>query len=350
MRNIDQIDFETGNIEFIEFWLQDPFIRKPGSTGGELYFNLGNISEDVLRDGKRSYENGLPTPTLNAPVDTNTVWGKVPSNPLQVTNAFSNNPSDRIYQDVGFDGLTDDEETTKFNTYLNDILNNFGANSPIYLNAVKDPSADNFIPYRDPTFDQPPVTGILERYKNINNPSGNSPIANSNTQYINAFTQYPDAEELNRDNTLNEVEEYFQYKVDLKPNMLPGTNFITDKRVVRVTLADNTPRDETWYLFRIPVSQYQQKVGNIPDFKSIRFIRMFLTGFNDTVVMRFGKLELVRNQWRKFKFKIDTTGMYMNIPTFDPTVVNTLAVNLEENDQRQPIPYRIPPDIRRQEL
>ena len=131
MRNIDQIDFETGNIEFIEFWLQDPFIRKPGSTGGELYFNLGNISEDVLRDGKRSYENGLPTPTLNAPVDTNTVWGKVPSNPLQVTNAFSNNPSDRIYQDVGFDGLTDDEETTKFNTYLNDILNNFGANSQI---------------------------------------------------------------------------------------------------------------------------------------------------------------------------------------------------------------------------
>ena len=122
MRNIDQTDFETGNIEYIEFWLQDPFIKNTANpTGGQLYFNLGNISEDVLRDGKRMYENGLPTPTINAPVDSNTVWGKVPANPLQVTNAFSNNTDDRQYQDVGFDGLRDDEEKTKFSTYLSNL-------------------------------------------------------------------------------------------------------------------------------------------------------------------------------------------------------------------------------------
>jgi cell surface protein SprA len=45
MRNIDQIDFETSNIEYIEFWLQDPFVLRPNSTGGKLYFNLGNISK-----------------------------------------------------------------------------------------------------------------------------------------------------------------------------------------------------------------------------------------------------------------------------------------------------------------
>ena len=44
------------------------------------------------------------------------------------------------------------------------------------------------------------------------------------SQFVNAFTQYPDAEELNRDNTMNEVEEYFQYKVDIKPNMAVGSN------------------------------------------------------------------------------------------------------------------------------
>ncbi|HEX5652848.1 MAG TPA: cell surface protein SprA, partial [Chitinophagaceae bacterium] len=191
--------------------------------------------------------------------------------------------------------------------------------------------------------------GILGRYKNINNPHGNSPIADNNTEFVNAFTQYPDAEELNRDNTLNEVEEYFQYKVDIDRNMMVGTNFITDKRIVQVTPPDGSTRNETWYLFRIPISQYQLKVGNIPDFKSIRFIRMFAHGFEDSLVMRFGKLELVRNQWRKFRYEIDTTGNYVNLPPNDPTTVNTLAVNLEENDTRQPIPYVIPPGIERQQ-
>jgi cell surface protein SprA len=75
MRNIDQTDFETANIEFIEFWLKDPFINKPFSTGGQLYFNLGNISEDVLKDGKRLFENGLPAPSNpNTPLDAS-VWG-----------------------------------------------------------------------------------------------------------------------------------------------------------------------------------------------------------------------------------------------------------------------------------
>ena len=214
MRNIDQTDFETGNIEFIEFWLQDPFVNKPGSTGGELYFQLGNISEDILKDGKRVYENGLPTiknPAIN--VDNNTVWGRVPSNPIQVTNAFSNDPDDRPYQDVGYDGLTDSLERNKQSVYLNDLATIHGVSSPIYQKALADPSADNFRNYRDAYYDQP-QTGILGRYKEVNNPHGNSPISDNNTEYVNAFTLYPDQEELNRDNTLNEVEEYFQYRVD----------------------------------------------------------------------------------------------------------------------------------------
>src|SRR6185436_10228136 len=262
MRNIDQTDFETGNVEYIEFWMQDPFIANTANpNGGQMYIDLGNISEDVLKDGKRMYENGLPTPTINAPVDNSTVWGKVPSNPLQVTNAFSNNLEDRQYQDVGFDGLRDDEEKIKFSSYLTAMQ----ANAPAaYAKALADPSNDNFKPYRDASYEAANA-GILQRYKDINNPHGNSPVADNNSDFVNAFTQYPDAEELNRDNTLNEVEEYFQYKVDIKPNMLVGSNFITDKRVVNVSLANGTTRDETWYLFRIPIKDYQQKIGNIPD-------------------------------------------------------------------------------------
>lgn len=349
MRNIDQTDFETGNIEFIEFWLQDPFINNvTNPAGGQLYFNLGNISEDILRDGRRQYENGLPTPTNNARVDSSGAYGSVPAIPLQVTNAFSNVGTDRVFQDVGFDGLTDEGEKNKFANYLTLLRNNFGAASTIYQKALLDPSGDNFKPYRDASFDQQNA-GILRRYKDINNPHGNSPISNNNTQFVTAFSQYPDAEELNRDNTMNEAEEYFQYRVDILPNMGPGSNYITDVRTPTVTLANGQTRTERWYLFRIPVEQFERKVGNIPDFKSIRFIRMFVTGFTDSVVMRFGKLELIRNQWRKFRNRIDTTGAYTNLPIPDFVAFNTLSVNVEENDQRQPIVYRIPPGIERQQ-
>jgi cell surface protein SprA len=192
MRNIDQTDFETSNIEFIEFWLKDPFTKNTANpNGGQLYFNLGNISEDVVRDGKRLYENGLPTTANpNTPVDNNTVWGKTPANPSQVTNAFSNEAVDRPLQDVGFDGLQDSEEKTKFSPYLTALQANFGSGSLAYQRAFADPSADNFKAYRDPSFDQGTIAGILERYKNINNPHGNSPVAENNTEFFNAFTQY----------------------------------------------------------------------------------------------------------------------------------------------------------------
>jgi sugar O-acyltransferase (sialic acid O-acetyltransferase NeuD family) len=91
MRAIDQIDFETNNIEFIEMWMLDPFIYNTTSRGGDLYFNLGNISEDILKDGRKSMENGLPVDG-NTTKTENTIWGRVPK--LQpVIQAFDNNPT-----------------------------------------------------------------------------------------------------------------------------------------------------------------------------------------------------------------------------------------------------------------
>lgn len=341
MRGIDQVDFETGNVEFIEFWMQDPYILNPGSTGGELYFNLGNVSEDVLKDGKRFFENGISGAVTTALEDTATRWGKVPANPIQVTQAFSNDPGDRPLQDAGFDGLTNEAEQSKFQAYLNQLQ----AVAPgAYQRALNDPSSDDYINYRNAQFGS--NDGILARYKNINNPQGNSPVASSGDKFVSAFTLYPDQEEFNRDNTLNELEEYFQYKVDLKKaNFKVGTNFITDS--IEVRPSGSSP--ETWYLFRIPIREFQQKIGNIPDFKSIRFIRMYLTGFEDSVVLRFAKLELVRNQWRQFNYLLDTTNQYVPIPASTPTTVKQLAVNVEENASRYPVNYRTPPGVIRQQ-
>ncbi|MFZ4769435.1 MAG: cell surface protein SprA [Ferruginibacter sp.] len=350
MRAIDQTDFETSNIEFVEFWVQDPFITTAAnpnignSTGGKLYFNLGNIAEDVLRDGRRFYENGLATPNAPAPID-NTNWGVVPRNPIQVTTAFSNIPEDRLFQDVGFDGLNDTAEATKRQAYLAELAANFGIGSKAYQDAFNDPSADNYKNYRDATFGG--NSGILERYKNYNSPQGNSPISDGG-EFSSAATLYPDAEDLNRDNTLNETEEYFQYIVDIKPSTAPemavGTNYIVDKKVVTVNLPTGQQRPETWYQFRIPIGSYNRKIGNIPDFKSIRFIRMFMTDFEDSVTMRFGSLQLTRNIWRKFQYGVDSTGLYTPTTT---AAFNVGAVNIEENDKRVPLPYRTPREIQR---
>jgi cell surface protein SprA len=350
MRAIDQTDFETGNIEYIEFWAQDPFIKNPNSKGGKMYLNLGNVSEDILKDGKRFYENGINTPNIPTSVDSSNTWGKTPVNPIQITQAFSNNPDDRPYQDVGFDGLDDDGERRKKGYVLQRLANNFGIGSVAYQKALIDPSNDDYKWYRDPSFD-PLGTGILGRYKNYNNPQGNSPISTSNSIFTSAATLYPDNEDLNRDNTLNETESYYEYEIDLKPGMDVGvTPYITDKRVVPVNSADGVRRTENWFLFRVPVKGYSQKIGTIPDFKSIRFARLYLTDFEDSVVIRLARLDLVRNQWRQFIFNVDTTGSYTPINNAAGTVLNTLAVNLEENSSRQPVNYIMPPNVERVQL
>jgi cell surface protein SprA len=349
MRGIDQTDFETANIEFLEFWVLDPFIKNTNPKGGTLYFNLGNISEDVLKDSRRFYENGLPTPSIPA-ATTASNWARSPLNPIQITQAFSNDPADRPFQDVGFDGHTDTAEQRIRQPYLNSLASRFGQNSIVYNNAQNDPASDNFKYYRDPSYDVS-GTGILGRYKYFNNPQGNSPVAEANAQFASAFTLYPESEDFNRDNTLNESEEYFQYKVDIKPGNDPqmqvGQNFIVDKKIVNVALPNGTKENQIWYQFRIPITSYYGKVGEIPDFKSIRFMRMFLTDFEDSTVLRFAKLELVRNNWRRFAYALDTMGQYRSIDLAGPTSFDVSAVNIEENDRRDPIPYRIPPGIER---
>lgn len=345
MRNIDQPDFETANFEFLEFWIQDPFIDRPSASGGQLYFNLGNISEDVLRDGRRFFENGLNTPSIPAAVDT-TRWARVPLNPIQVTTAFSNNPDDRPYQDLGFDGMNDKQEDSARRAVLNALQ---AFLTPAAFSAMQaDPSSDNYKWYRSGDYDNANA-GILTRYKNINNAQGNSPVSSSNSEFSEAYTLYPDGEDLNRDNTLNETEEYFQYKVDLAPNMSIGNNYIVDKKTTSVNLPNGQNKPVTWYLFRIPIREYYRKVGNIPDFKSIRFIRMFLHNFDQPIVTRFARLELVRNQWRQFSFDVADDGVYRP-PCGNPAsaLFSTGAVNIEENDRRSPVNYLSPCDVVRE--
>lgn len=344
-RSLDQTDFETNNIVYVEFLLQDPFIKNPASTGGKLRIDLGDISEDVLRDGKHSYENGLNAPNFPAGQDSSN-WGNVPLNPVQTTNAFSNNAEDRPFQDVGLDGLSDDSERVKRNDYLTQLANNFGAGSAIYQKAIKDPSGDDYTWYRDATYNTA-NTGILGRYKNYNGTDGNSPVVSGNSTLIAASTLYPDNEDLNHDNTVNETEQYFEYEINLKPGMNSSNNpFIAQVQPVSVTYANGSKGTENWYLFQIPITGYTSKVGSISDFQSIRFIRTYLTGFTDSVVLRFASFSLVRDAWRQFQYVLDTTGSYTPL-TSTATNFNVTSVSIEQNSSRTPVNYLIPPGIER---
>jgi cell surface protein SprA len=348
MRSLDQTDFVTANVQYIEFWLQDPYIQSTNTTpGGKLYFDLGDVSEDILKDGNRFFENGLPTPNIPAQVTTS-VWGQQPSNPIQVANAFSTDPTDRAYQDVGFDGLNDSAETRQQAAYLHQLFVTDHVTDP---SVQKDPSQDDYVHYRDPSFTA--NDGILTRYKNYNGPEGNSPI-NNGSAISTAETLYPDAEDLNQDNTTNETEGYFQYMVhiedSLSPYMQVGTNFISNRISVPITTVDGKEHDEVWYQFRIPITSYNNVVGT-PDFNSIRFMRMFLTGFSDSIVMRFGELELSRNTWRNFQYEIDTSGNYDSLSIYNPPANFSVGeVNIEQDLQRVPLPYRTPSAIQRQQI
>ena len=347
MRKLDTNDFETANIEYIEFWLLDPFIYTRGaadasSYGGDLYINLGEVSEDVLHDGKKFYESGMPVDGSGS--FTTTQWGKIPVQATQ-TYAFATSSGSRALQDVGYNGLTDDEERT-FESYTE--FNNFVqtlANDSLRTAWTNDPANDNYHYFRGSDFDAAEMP-ILERYKRINNPQGNSPDNdNNNESYDTSYKTTPDVEDINQDYTLNEYERYYQYKISIRPEDLTeaniGNNYLADIREVTPTLRNGNRETVHWYKFRIPINSADaEKIGSISDFTSIRFMRMFLTNFQQPVVLRFGSLDLVRGEWRTYEQTLSNTAA-------NSGTLETSAVNIEEHNDKQPVNYVLPPGISR---
>ena len=342
MRKLDTNDFEQANIEYIEFWLLDPFLytrEQPDANeyGGDFYINLGEVSEDILRDGKKFYESGMPVDGSKS--FTYTQWGKIPTQST-VTYAFATTSGSRALQDVGFNGLTDAEEQEFYKSaYLDQIQGK--VNQAVFDSIFADPARDNYHYFRGSDWDQMRAP-ILQRYKYINNPQGNSPDSDSRSEsYDTSYKSTPDVEDINQDYTLNEYEKYFQYRVSIRPeDLVVGTNHIVDKREYSQTWRDNTKSSVTWYQFRIPVDEFESRQGNINDFSSIRFMRMFLTGFKKPIVLRFGTLELVRGEWRTYDQQLSAAS---------GGTLEASAVNLEENAEKTPVNYVLPPGISREQ-
>ena len=326
-----EVDFDKANVEYLELWLLDPFINnsngvindgrttpKPNTTGGKVVFHLGTLSEDLMRDGKHAFENGMPTDG-NLTNATENNWGWV-TNQQYVNNAFDNVGGSRPNQDVGMDGIGNSKEVSKFNP---DFLSKIADPSAKAI-ATLDPSADDFNYFLGDDLDTKDAK-ILERYKNFNGQENNTPVLSGNELFPRSGTTIPDNEDLNQDNTLNDQEEYYEYNIDLTPaNLKVGNKYIVD------AISDPKYPDATWYLFRIPVRQFDEKVGNLEGFKSIRYARMYLTGFSEPVVLRMSKFRAVGNRWRRYTAKLQESKLGEPLePDLDNFSVSVVSV--EEN-------------------
>ena len=342
MRKLDTNDFEQANIEYIEFWMLDPFIYSreeadAADYGGDFYINLGEVSEDILRDGKKFYESGMPVDGSKS--YTYTQWGKIPTQST-VTYAFATTSGSRALQDVGFNGLTDAEEQEFYKSaYLDQIQGK--VNQAVFDSIFADPARDDYHYFRGSDWDEMRAP-ILQRYKYINNPQGNSPDSDSRSEsYDTSYKSTPDVEDINQDYTLNEYEKYFQYRVSIRPeDLVVGNNHIVDKREYSQTWRDNTKSTVTWYQFRIPIDEFESRQGNINDFSSIRFMRMFLTGFKKPIVLRFGTFDLVMGKWRTYDQPLSAAS---------GGTLDASSVSLEENGEKIPVNYVLPPGIKREQ-
>jgi cell surface protein SprA len=318
-RQLTSTDFEQANVEYIDFWLLDPFLDNPTNPGGKLTINLGNISEDILKDGRKQYENGLDE-TGDISTLPQTVWGSVVPQNQSLIYAFSSLGQERINQDVGYDGYDDAEEASVFTAF----------------SGLSDPAKDNYSYFLNTEGD------IFERYKLYNGQQGNSPDTFSTTN--RGSTTEPDVEDINRDNTMNTIDSYFEYELDITPSSLvnPNNSSIRDIKEVTVTLPNGDSRLVRWYQFRIPLTASTNQVGGISDFRSIRFMRLYLKEFTQNTVFRFGTLDLVRSDWRRYQLSLDDDANN----DADGTAFSVGIIGIQENDGN----YVSPPGVEREEL
>ena len=343
-RQLTSTDFEQQNVEYIEFWLQDPFQENPTNPGGKLVFNLGNISEDIIKDGRKLYENGLPKDgnVELLPKDLN--WGTVVPQNQSLIYAFDTVGQERTNQDVGYDGYDDSEEAPLIptNAPLNAIYEPF--------RGLEDPANDNY------TYFLSAEGNVFERYKKYNGVEGNTPDTFTDTN--RAANTQPDVEDINRDNTMNTIDSYFEYELDITrqnlptsqadfdnlPNSNPLKEFLRDFKDRPRQLPNGDTRNVRWYQFRIPVrGSHATPIGNINDLRSVRFTRVYLKEFTENTVFRFGTLDLVRSDWRRYTQALDKNDPTPDDPQteFSVGVIGTL-----ENEGS----YQSPPGIEPEEL
>lgn len=335
-----QEDFSQNNIEFLEFWVQPvlPNGQMPGGAAiedydGKIFIDIGLMTEDVVPNTKLNTEDGLAlnpeTLILDNPSNPRSA---IPANPPPPEGQFSN--ANRDLEDVGLDGLPNIEgannlnEQTVFDDFIDQMREQFGANSQEFQDIISDPSNDDYLFYGQQAVQDLPLHEKFHRL--LGYYDGNTPIDQDDKR---AITNRPNTEGLVNPSTVSLTNAYFQYEVDLNPadqaNLeigSPGT-FIADR-------VPGSRQQDRWYQVRIPLSEFKRKIGDINDFQNITYIRIWMSGYEKPFTLRFATLEFVGSQWRQDE-EINEQS--------DPSAqIRISSLNIEENSNRRPIPYRQP--------
>jgi cell surface protein SprA len=210
-----------------------------------------------------------------------TVWGIV-TNDI-ILNEYSND-----FIDYGLDRLSDSKERDFFNRFLTDIHQI--CNADIYNQIEEDPSNDNFHFYVGQDYDSIQLN-IIDRYKSYNNMN-----SNSTGDSWELYSKRPDSEDINSNNKLETENNYVEYKVSIRnSDFVVGQNNIVEKRFgYNVDLANGEQDVEiAWYHFKIPINEYSNSYGFAPFDGTANSIRIYLTNFEEEVILRFATLNLV---------------------------------------------------------
>ena len=335
-----QEDFTQNNVEFLEFWVQ-PILPggQPAPVGsieqydGKIYIDIGLVSEDVIPNSKINTEDGLALNPDNLILDSQSnPRSALPANPPPPEGQFSN--EDRELEDVGLDGLPSFgginglNEQTVFSDFVDEMRQQWGETSSEFQRIQADPSNDNYVFYGESQVQDRPLHERFHRMLGF--PEGNTPLDQSEKR---ASTNRPDTEGLVNPSTVNLTNSYFQYEVELNPADesrleigTPGT-YINDR-------VPGTRQQDRWYQIRIPLDEFKRRVGDINDFQNITYVRMWMSGYEQPFTLRFASLEFVGSQWRQ-----DENINSQSDPNAD---ISISTINIEENSNRRPIPYREP--------
>ena len=335
-----QEDFTQNSIEFLEFWVQ-PILPggqlPPGASiadyEGQIYIDIGLITEDVIPNSKLNSEDGLALNPESLVLDnSNKPRSALPANPPPPEGQFSN--TNRELEDVGLDGLPNSggvngfDEQTVFAPFVQRMRDLYGENSPEFRRIEQDPSNDDYVFYGESAVQSRPLHQRFHRLLGFQD--GNTPLDQSDKR---AITNRPDTEGLVNPSTVALTNAYFQYQVDLNPadpSRLeidsPGT-FIVDR-------VPGTRQQDRWYQVRIPLSEFKRKIGDINDFQNITYVRIWMSGYEQPFTLRFAALDFVGSQWRQDE--------NINLASDPNAELRISTINIEENSNRQPFPYRQP--------
>ena len=157
---------------------------------------------------------------------------------LSIKTVYDTQGEERTNQDIGYDGLSDAEEAALFPNFA----------------GLADPAGDNYEYFLQAQ------GNVIERYKKYNGTQGNSPEVITNSD--RGSTSLPDVEDINRDNSMNTIDSYFEYNIDVFPGMdANNSDYITDTKEINVTLQNNEVIPVRWVQFKVPISEPDDAVS-----------------------------------------------------------------------------------------